>query len=208
MIEKRTDHTSCLYKSARVHRQEPGRSAARCDPNEFGIGQLIDIREFSRLERLDGNRNHFRDFRSAGVICPEATAVRTSDITSAASLAVLIGGNAKATGLSFRAGQILSMQILSATESPSKAIWMAFLVKACTSPSSRASVARVALFLAPLGRPAGLPTRRLDAAISQRLCNPAIGPVPHRFQDRPQIGVTGRRSGLVRISLRAVRKTP
>jgi hypothetical protein len=39
-------------KSARAHRQEPGWSGARCDPKEFGIGQLIDIREFSRLKRL------------------------------------------------------------------------------------------------------------------------------------------------------------
>src|SRR6516165_6306213 len=46
MIEKRTDHTSCLYKSARVHCQEPGRSAARCDPKEFFIGQLPRRRIF------------------------------------------------------------------------------------------------------------------------------------------------------------------
>ena len=56
-----------LTKSARAHRQEPGRSAARCDPKEFFIGQLVDpilpIREFSRLKRLDGNCNNLRDFR-------------------------------------------------------------------------------------------------------------------------------------------------
>ena len=35
-----------LTKSARAHRQEPGRSAARCDPKEFFIGQLPRRRIF------------------------------------------------------------------------------------------------------------------------------------------------------------------
>src|SRR5262249_40404704 len=44
--------------------------------------------------RLHGDRNHFRDFgASADVIWPVATAFMTSDITTAASRAVLTGGN-------------------------------------------------------------------------------------------------------------------
>src|SRR6516225_12333752 len=33
---------------------------------------------------------------------------------------------------------------------------------------------------------------RLDAAVSQRLSNCAKGLAPHRFEDRPEIGITGR----------------
>src|SRR5262249_40373154 len=60
----------------------------------------------------------------------------------------------KWTERSRRAGKIRSRQILSARMSPSSARSIALRVSASAWPSSSASAATVALFRAPLGRPA------------------------------------------------------
>ena len=94
---------------------------------------------------------------SAGVRRPAATALMTTDMASAASRAVLIGGKGNATNRFLSGGQIRSMHSRSAIASPLRPIWMAFCVSASAWPSSRASHAKVALLREPFGRPLGLP---------------------------------------------------
>ena len=74
-----------------------------------------------------------------------------------ASLRDFITGKSKATGLSLRGGASLSMQSLSACMSPAFASSMAFRVRASPSPSSNASIAKVALLRDPAALPFGLP---------------------------------------------------
>jgi hypothetical protein len=82
---------------------------------------------------------------NAGGRSPCPTALTRAPMAGTASLSVFISGKSKATGHSLRGGASLSMQSLSACMSPAFASSMAFQVRASPSPSSNASIARVAL---------------------------------------------------------------
>jgi len=96
---------------------------------------------------------------SAGVSSPDATASKRANEARGTSAAVSIAGRAKVTGRSRLGGQSRSRHSRRATVSPLFAISIALRVMASASPSRRASIASVALFRAPFGRP-GLPARK------------------------------------------------
>ena len=90
---------------------------------------------------------------SMGVSVPSLTALKTLPAASEASMAPCIRGRGKATGLSFIGGAMRSIQSLRAMLSPPSAFDMAVWVKASAWPSSKPSIAMVALFRDPFGRP-------------------------------------------------------
>ena len=79
--------------------------------------------------------------------------MRTLLATLEASIATLILDKGKDTDLSLRAGAMRSSQRRRARPSPSSALKMAVCVRASAWPSSKLSIARIFLFLAPLGFP-------------------------------------------------------
>ena len=83
-----------------------------------------------------------------------STAFKTLPAACEASMASCILGRVKTTGLSFIGGAMRSIQSLRAMLSPSNAFAIAVWVKASAWPSSRLSIAIVALLREPLGRPA------------------------------------------------------
>ena len=90
---------------------------------------------------------------SIGVSSPSLTDVRTLLAAVEASIVSFISGNRKDTDLSLGAGTIRSIQRRRAEPSPSRALEIAVCVRASAWPSSKLSMARVFLFLAPLGLP-------------------------------------------------------
>jgi len=89
-----------------------------------------------------------------GVIVPSLTALKTLPAACEASVTSCIRGRGKRTGLSFIGGAMRSIQSRKAMLSPSNAFDIAVWVKASAWPSSRLSIAMVALLREPLGRPA------------------------------------------------------
>ena len=94
---------------------------------------------------------------SPGDRMPAAQLSKTAPDAATASVADSILGKSNATARSRRGGNRRSKQSRSAGIFPSSAIATTFRVSASASPSSRASIASVALFRAPFGRPLGLP---------------------------------------------------
>ena len=90
---------------------------------------------------------------SIGVSSHSLTAVRTLLAALEASIASCISGKGKHTDLSLGVGAMRSIQRRRARPSPSSALEIAVCVRASAWPSSKLSMARVFLFLVPLGLP-------------------------------------------------------
>jgi len=94
---------------------------------------------------------------SPGVMSPRPTAPATTLIAPRISAVLRIGGKASSTDRSRRGATVRSRQSRKAAGSPASASSTALPVSAVASPSSSSSAARVARFVEPQGRPAGLP---------------------------------------------------
>ena len=106
---------------------------------------------------------------SIGVSSPSLTAVRTLLAALEASIASFISGKGKDTDLSLGAGAMRSIQRRRAKPSPSDALEIAVCVRASAWPSNKLSMARVFLFLAPLGLPV-LPETLLTPVLMYLQC--------------------------------------
>jgi hypothetical protein len=120
------------------------RRARRCSSVAESIEAKSEM-SFATINASDGDNS------------PSAVAAIIAAKASRASAASFNGGRSKDFGRSLRGGASRSRQRRRALPSPSSAFSITFRVRASASPSSNASIASVVLFLAPLGRPLGLP---------------------------------------------------